>query len=197
MTLLLASQSQSRLRLLVQAGVAVETQPAHIDETEIKTALVSRGAAPDEVALRLAELKAERISRRWPDALVIGADQILVCGTKWFDKPRDRAECAAHLRALSGKKHSLETAVCVVRAGTRIWHHHDRPELTMRPLSAAFIEDYLGRLGESALSSVGAYHLEGLGAQLFTRIKGDFFSILGLPLLPLLDFLRREGLLSE
>ena len=122
---------------------------------------------------------------------------MLVAGELWFDKPPDLDHAAAQLRALSGLTHILPTAVVILRAGRRIWHHRANPELTMRRLSDAFIADYLEKVGETALSSVGAYQLEGPGAQLFERIEGDFFTILGLPLLPLLDFLREQGVLSR
>ena len=136
-------------------------------------------------------------SRRYPGILVIGADQMLDCNGVWFDKPGDLDHAAAHLAALRGKEHSLLSAVCVVRDGVRLWHYNDIARLTMRSLTDAFIADYLADVGEDALSSVGAYQLEGRGIQLFARIDGDFFSILGLPLLPLLDFLRNNGVIPE
>ena len=141
----------------------------------------------------LAELKANKISMRAPGALVIGADQILECEGRWFDKPPDRTAAVAHLRALGGKTHALATAVCVVRDGVRIWHHREAPRLTMRPLDGVFIESYLDAAGPEVLETVGAYRLEDLGAQLFTKVSGDYFTILGLPLLPLLGFLREHG----
>ena len=189
----LASASASRRRLLENAGVPFEARAAAVDEGEVKVALRAEGASAMEVAEALAELKARRISQQAPGALVIGADQILVCADVWFDKPADREHAAAHLAALAGKTHSLETCVCVVRDDRRLWHHRAAPRLTMRALSADFIEDYLTAVGAAALTSGGAYQLEGRGAQLFARIEGDFFSILGLPLLPLLDFLRQHG----
>ena len=189
----LASASAVRRRLLEGAGVAVTVAPAHIDEDEIKRAMRAEGAGAADAAVALAELKARRVSRDHAGALVIGADQILDLDGEWFDKPPDMDHAKAHLRTLGGRTHGLATAACVVRDGQRIWHHVATPRLTMRPLSEGFVEGYLARAGADVLGSVGAYRLEGLGAQLFSRIEGDFFAILGLPLLPLLDFLREHG----
>jgi septum formation protein len=191
--IVLASESRSRRELLQHAGVQFRAEPAQIDETEVKDSLRAEQADAAAAAETLAELKAIRVSRRAPGALVIGADQILECEGRWFDKPPDRAAAAAHLRALGGKTHALVSAVCVVRDGVRIWHHREAARLTMRPLDAAFIESYLDAAGPQVLETVGAYRLEGLGAQLFTKVSGDYFTILGLPLLPLLGFLREHG----
>ncbi len=189
----LASASRSRLELLRRAGLQLRAEPARIDEAEVKTSLQAEQADAAAAAETLAELKAIKVSRHAPGALVIGADQILECEDRWFDKPPDRAGAAAHLRALSGKTHALATATCVVRDGVRIWHHREAPRLTMRPLDEAFIESYLDAAGPQVLETVGAYRLESLGAQLFTKVSGDYFTILGLPLLPLLGFLREHG----
>jgi septum formation protein len=145
----------------------------------------------------LAEVKAAKVSARHPGALVIGADQILECAGRWFDKPVDRSEAAAHLRTLASRAHSLATSVCIYRDGAPLWHHNEVARLAMRPLSERFIADYLAAVGEDALSTVGAYQIEGLGAQLFTDIEGDYFTILGLPLLPVLEFLRANGVLAR
>ena len=193
--LVLASASQSRARLLADAGVSVLCQAAAIDEQAVKQSLKAEGAPPAAVAETLAELKAQRVGAKHPDALVIGADQMLTCNDMWFDKPPGRDHAAAQLRALSGRTHTLWTSVCVLRGGSRLWHHNASARLTMRPLSESFIEAYLAAAGTAATASVGAYQLEGLGGQLFASVEGDFFTILGLPLLPLLDFLRANRVL--
>ena len=194
---ILASASQSRRRLLEAAGVPFEAVAAAVDEDEVKVALKAEGATAIETAETLAELKAQRISPRFPGALVLGADQMLDCEGRWFDKPPDLAAAAETLRRLAGREHRLLTAICLLRDGTRIWHHRDEARLTMRPLSEAFIEAYLAQVGEAALGSVGAYQLEGLGIQLFSKIDGDYFTILGLPLLPLLQVLREHGVIER
>ncbi len=191
--IVLASESRSRRELLQHAGLKFRAEPARIDETEVKASLRAEQADAAAAAETLAELKAIKVSRYAPGALVIGGDQILECEGRWFDKPPDRAGAAAHLRALGGKTHALVTAVCVVCDGVRIWHHREAAQLTMRPLDPAFIESYLDAAGPVVLESVGAYRLEGLGAQLFTKVSGDYFTVLGLPLLPLLGFLREHG----
>ena len=195
-TMVLASASTARRTMLRNAGLIFETEAARIDEEEIKTALRAEGADGAQAAETLAELKAQRVSARHGGSLVIGADQILDCEGRWFDKPSDRAQAVSHLRALSGRTHSLVSSACVVRDGQRLWHHGDQARLTMRALGDTFIESYLSELGDAAFTSVGAYQLEGLGAQLFSRVEGDVFTILGLPLLPLLDFLRNRGVLA-
>jgi septum formation protein len=190
---ILASSSRSRARLLSAAGVVFEAVPPVVDEDAVKSALRADKADALNCAETLAELKAVKVSRARPEALVIGADQMLECEGEWFDKPASLAEAATHLRRLSGKVHALPTAAVVAQGGRPIWHHISVPRLMVRPLSAAFITAYLDQTGESALTSVGAYQLEGLGAQMFASVEGDFFTILGLPLLPLLAFLRARG----
>jgi septum formation protein len=194
--LILASASAARLALLRGAGLAVEARPAHVDEAEIKAAARADGATPDDAALLLAELKAARIARREPDALVIAADQLLVVGEEWLDKPPTLDAARAQLLALRGRTHTLVTAVLCQRGGARIWHHVARPSLTMRDFSEEFLNAYLAAEGDALTAWVGSYRLEGMGAQLFERIEGDYFSILGLPLLPLLGFLRQHGALA-
>ncbi len=189
--LVLASASPARAALLERAGLVVRRDPAAIDEDAVKAAC--RGADAAACAAALAEAKARCVARRHPDAFVICADQMLVCGGRWFDKPRDVAEARAQLLSLRGRRHELVTASCVVRSESVLWRHVERPALAMRRFSDAFLDDYLVAAGPAVLGSVGAYQLEGLGAQLFARLEGDYFSILGLPLLPLLDFLRQEG----
>lgn len=191
MTLILASASVARRRMLEAAGLAIEIESPRLDEEAAKASLRAESLPPRAMADALAELKALSVSRRRA-GLVIGADQILAVGSETLDKPKSRGEARAHLRKLSGSWHELVTAAVVASEGAVVWRHVEAPRLKMRPLSDAFIEDYLERAGESALSSVGAYQLEGLGAQLFERVEGDYFSVLGLPLLPLLAFLRER-----
>lgn len=193
--LILASGSVTRQTMLRAAGVEVVCEKPAVDEDEVKHALRAEGAKAIQVADTLAELKAQRVSRRHRDAYVIGADQMLECGGIWFDKPADADHAFAHLRALSGRSHALISAVVVCRGGERIWGENDSARLTIRDLSDEFIRSYLAAIGPAAFESVGAYQLEGRGAQLFTRVEGDFFTILGLPLLPLLAFLRLHGLI--
>ena len=191
--LVLASASAARAALLRAAGVAHAVDPARIDEDELKRALHGQGASAAEAAETLAELKALKVSRRHPGAITIGADQMLECGGEWFDKPADLDHARAHLMALRGKTHELVSAVVAARDGARLWHHVERARLHMRDFSDGFLDSYLATVGQEALETVGAYRLEGLGAQLFTRVEGDYFTVLGLPLLPLLDFLRNHG----
>lgn len=191
--IILASASKSRASLMRAAGISFDVIPAHADEDSVKNSLKADGASAAQCAELLAELKAVQISQRHHDALVIGADQMLDCGGIWFDKPKDMQDARNHMLLLRGKTHVLPTAVCVALNGARIWHHVAQPRLTVRDFSDAFIDSYLAAAGTAVLSSVGAYQLEGPGAQLFSRIDGDFFTILGLPLLELLGFLREHG----
>ncbi|PWC74631.1 nucleoside triphosphate pyrophosphatase [Azospirillum sp. TSH64] len=195
--LVLASGSRTRAAMLEQAGVPAILDEPLVDEDEVKAAGRAEGVPADAVAEALAELKAQRIARRHPGALVVGADQMLECEGRWFDKPADRAAARAQLLDLRGKTHRLVSCAVVVRDGERMWHKTDSARLTMRNFSEAFLDDYLDRVGDDVLHSVGAYQLEGLGAQLFHRVEGDFFTILGLPLLPLLGFLRVHGVGGE
>jgi len=195
--LVLASGSRTRAAMLEQAGVSAILDKPLVDEDEVKAAGRAEGVPADAVAEALAELKAQRITRRHPGALVVGADQMLECEGRWFDKPADRAAARAQLLDLRGRTHRLVSCAVVVRDGERMWHKIDSARLTMRNFSESFLDDYLDRVGDDVLHSVGAYQLEGLGAQLFQRVEGDFFTILGLPLLPLLGFLRVHGVGKE
>lgn len=178
--------------MLSSAGVSFSIAPASVDESAIKAS--SRVSGDDAAAAELlAVKKAEAIAGRYPDALVIGSDQILSCDGRWFDKPADRAAAKDQLMTLRGRAHALIAAVAVVSAGRVAWRHVDRAELVMRAFSESFVDEYLDRVGEAAFQSVGAYQIEGLGVQLFDAIRGDMFTIMGMPLLPLLGFLRRCG----
>lgn len=196
MSIILASGSAARQAFLRQAGVDFTVEVAAIDEDTAKRAGRAEGSAAGEVALLLASMKARRISARRPDAWVIGADQMLVCGDRWFDKPPDLAAARAQLLALRGQAHHLPTAIACFRAGNRVWHHLAEPKLTMRNFSDAFLDRYLAAEGEALLGSVGAYRIEALGIQLFAAIEGSTDAICGLPLLPLLDYLRGAGAIA-
>jgi len=196
-TLVLASGSRTRALMLEKAGLRPILDKPLVDEEEVKLAGKAEGVGADAVAEALAELKAQRVTRRHPGALVVGADQMLECEGVWFDKPSDRAAARAQLLALRGKTHQLVSCAVILRDGERLWHKTDRARLTMRNFSENFLDGYLDAVGDEVLHSVGAYQLEGLGAQLFQRVEGDFFTILGLPLLPLLGFLRVHGVGTE
>jgi septum formation protein len=194
MRLILASTSRIRSELLTGAGLMFETLRPEVDENALKVS--ARGLAPGELAQSLAASKAVSVANRRPEAMVIGADQVLNLEGRIFDKPGSREEARDHLLRLRGRSHMLETAICCAKRGDTLWQHLGRAKLTMRSFSDEFLDRYLDRIGPEALTSVGAYKLEGLGAQLFEAIDGDYFTILGLPLLPLLDFLRRQGALA-
>ena len=194
--LVLASASKARAALLQNAGLDVEIHPAQVNEGAIKTKMLADGADPADIAVALAREKSLSIPSA-PGSLVIGADQVLVHDGTLFDKPRSMDEAAVHLRKLRGSTHQLISAVAVSRNGQPIWSTTAVAGLSMRNFSDVFLNEYLDRFGDLALTSVGAYHLEGLGAQLFDRIDGDYFTILGLPLLELLAFLRSQDILAE
>ncbi len=190
MRLILASQSLSRRALLEGAGLDFEAMPAAVDEAAIKESAKAEGVSAADTAILLADAKAARIARRHPEATIIGADQLLVCEGEWFDKPADLAAARGHLLKLRNRAHELMTAVVVWRNGQRAWHHLATPRLAMRDFSDAFLDAYLAREGGFVTSSVGAYRLEGMGIQLMRDIRGEHTAILGLPLLPLLAYLR-------
>ena len=195
--LILASASRARAAMFKAAGVDVALQPAAVDESEVKMSFKAAGGSAGEASIALAELKASRVAASAPpQAIVLGADQILTCEDAWFDKPPDRKAAREQLARLADKPHELHTAVVAFRGGARIWHHLTLTRLWMRPLSSDFLDGYLDAVGDAALETVGGYHIERLGPHLFSRIDGDHFSILGLPLLPTLAFLRDQGVLA-
>lgn len=195
-SIVLASSSPTRAAMLERAGLAVEADTPRIDEDEIKRSMRADGLDTAAVAETLAEQKARSVARRHPGKLVVGADQILECDGRSFDKPADLGAAREQLHALSGRRHELISVACIVRDGERLWHAVDRARLWVRPLGDAFIDVYLGAIGDAALAGPGSYQVEGLGAHLFQRIEGDHFTVLGLPLLPLLDFLRARGVVA-
>ncbi|WP_417692274.1 Maf-like protein [Roseibium sp.] len=190
MTLVLASGSRIRGDLMRNAGLDFEVCPSDVDERAVEAPLLKSGATPEDLALILAEAKANDVSERRAGDLVIGADQVLAFNEQRFTKPDDMEAARRQLLSLSGKTHELISSVVISRDGAAIWRHSSIARLTMRDLSPAFIGHYLANAGDDILSSVGGYQLESLGVQLFKRIDGDYFTILGLPMLPLLDQLR-------
>lgn len=190
--LTLASGSKIRAQLLTNAGLKFEIVKSKVDEDSLKESMRAEGMSPKLQAEYLAEMKATRVSPQVP-GLVIGADQMMSLDGEGFDKPANRQEAFDRLKQFSGKAHHLESAIIIAQNGEAIWRHVNRPKLTMRNLSDEFINTYLDQIGDAAFESVGAYQLEGLGVQLFSKIEGDYFSILGLPLIELLTFLRDRG----
>jgi len=193
--IVLASKSAARRAVLEGAGVPFEVSLAGVDEEAVKASLLAEGASPRDVADALAELKAIRVSRA-KDGFVVGSDQTLEFEGRLYDKAADIGAARERLKALRGKPHKLHSAVVVAKDGAPIWRDLVTATLTMRDFSDDFLEAYLATEGEEALGSVGCYRLEGPGAQLFSRIEGDYFAILGLPLMGLLDFLRQHGALA-
>ena len=193
--LVLASKSAARRALLQAAGIPVDIAPADIDERAVEARAGLNDA--EAVAVLLAREKARAVAAKHPDRMVIGADQTLALGARRVSKAADRAGAHEQIAALRGKTHTLHSAVAVVAAGAIVFEHVDAAHLTMRAFSDGFLDAYLDAVGGAATASVGGYQLEGLGLQLFERIDGDHFTVLGLPLLPLLDWLRRSGHLAK
>ena len=197
--LILASASPSRSALLRSAGMTFEVRPADIDESAIRASLEAEGSdmPPPDIAEILARAKAETVSELYPGACVIGADQILVFEDRIFEKPLNFDAARETLLRLQGETHHLHASVCVARAGATCWAQTETARLTMRPLTPEVIGRYLAEAGETVLTSVGAYKLESYGVHLFAQVRGDYFTILGLPLLPLLAFLRAQDALRS
>jgi septum formation protein len=189
----LASQSKARQDMLRHAGVAFQAVPARIDEEMITASLQADGAKPHDIADALAEYKALRVAGANPEGLVIGSDQVLVCDKKIYSKARTMDEARAKLRELRGKPHQLLSAAVIFEDGKPVWRTVGRAQLFMRDFSDAFLDDYLEQSGDDILSSVGCYFLEDRGVGLFSRVQGDYFTVLGFPLLDVLEFLRTRG----
>ena len=194
--LILASGSKTRADMLESAGVEVEIVPPRVDESSAKVALLSEGHSAADLADALAELKAIKVSSRTPGRLVLGADQVLEQDGKLFDKPQSVEQAKEHLSSFSAKRHKLISAAVIAENGRAVFRARQVTTLHVRPLSDAFLNDFLARTSESVLDCVGAYALEGLGAQLFHKIEGDYFTVLGLPLLDVLGYLRERGYLT-
>jgi len=195
--IVLSSTSATRRKLLSQTGIYFKTAKPPVDETVIKAALRKAGASAAQVADTLAESKANSVAQILPGAFTIGADQMLDCGGDWFDKPADRDGARRHLESLRGKTHELITAAVIAHEGRIIWRHTEIAKMTMRNFSDDFLDTYMAKAGAGIVQSVGAYEMEGMGSQLFETIEGDFFAILGLPLIPLLGALREAGALPK
>ena len=196
-TLLLASRSPARARLLSAAGVSFKVAVPKVDEAVIKARMYTNQASPAQAANALAEAKALQLSRKEPKVLVLGADQLLVCDHLWFDKPGDQNSLREQILTLQGRWHTLWTAAVMMRNGERVWHTQQEARLRMRPLTEAEIQRYVAAAAPRAVSCVGGYEIEGIGVNLFTEVKGDMFVIQGLPLLEVLQALRelaRESL---
>lgn len=194
--IILASGSAIRRQILDGAGLEYRVKTSAVDEAIIKSAMLAQSAPPEDIALALAKAKALNVSTLEPQALVIGADQVMVMDGRLYDKPADMDEAAARLWDMRGKTHYLIGAVTIAKDEQIIWQHMSETALTVREFSRSFLDEYLKAEGEGILSSVGAYKFEGRGAQLFESVDGDFFSILGLSLLPVLEVLRQRGVIT-
>lgn len=196
MTLILASKSKARLAMLSAVGLELSLQPSDVDERAIEEAMAETGTTPDDVALILARAKAEAVSSQHPGEWVIGGDQVLALGDERLHKATSMEEARRRLLALSGETHALHSAVVLARDGETVWQHVDTAHMTMRPLDPGFVGRYLAACGEDVLGSVGVYEIEGRGLQLFEAIDGDHFTIMGMPLLPLLKALRERAVID-
>ena len=194
--IILASGSPHRRMLLENAGLEFQIEKPDIDERTVEAALAGSGATPEDVAAVLAEAKAVAVSERYPEAIVIGSDQTLSLGDELFHKPVDMEAARRQLLRLAGKTHQLSSAVVLAQKGNAIWRHVAAAHMTMRQFDPAYVGRYLSKVGAAALSSVGCYQIEGRGVRLFEKIEGDFFTIVGLPLLPLLSALRDRGMID-
>ncbi len=194
--LILASASPWRAAMLRNAGITVEAIPAMIDERAVEETLEGSEIGPDDIALVLSQAKADEVSSRFPSAAIIGADQTLSLDGAILHKPGSMDEAIDRLLLLSGKTHQLNSGVCLVRDGEILWSHVEVTHITFRKLDPGFVGRHLAEVGDRALTSVGAYQVEGMGAQLIERMEGDFFSVIGLPLLPLLAQLRERGFID-
>lgn len=194
--IILASQSQIRLQLLRAAGLDVLAHPARIDEDSVRAALMAEEASPRDIADTLAELKARKLADRWPEDLVLGCDQVLALGRATWGKPDTRDAARAQIVELRGKTHKLLSAVVLYDRGEPIWRHVAEVRLTMKDVSDAYLDAYLDRNWPGLADSVGAYKLEEEGVRLFSSVEGDYFTVLGLPLLPLLNYLAQRTFIS-
>ncbi len=195
--LILATGSQARIEMMQNAGVEIVSEVSRLDEAAVKSTMLAEGSPPRDIADALAELKAQKLSRKYPGAMVLGADQILVQDGKIFDKPESIEDARRQLCLLRNNQHQLISAAVIFEDDRAVFRHIGSVKLTMRSFTDGFLDEYLENEGSSVMETVGAYKIEGRGAQLFSRIEGDYFSILGLPLLEVLDYLRTRGIVTQ